>query len=84
MRVSFYLCYHGVACPSRMKMTSILLSQVKTGRDFAVVLKEAAMKVVGSCGIYPNDTNDIADCGWILHKDYWKRGYGTELCGELI
>jgi len=22
--------------------------------------------------------------GWILHRDFWKQGYGTELCAELI
>ena len=70
--------------PNSEDETRNFLSQVKTGRDFAVALKETGMKVIGSCGIYPNDQSDTADCGWILHKDYWKRGYGTELCGELI
>lgn len=26
----------------------------------------------------------MGDVGWILHKNYWKRGYGTELGRELI
>ncbi|MDR1935386.1 MAG: GNAT family N-acetyltransferase [Candidatus Accumulibacter sp.] len=63
---------------------------VKNGRalprrryDFAVVLKETGA-VIGSCGIYTDDAGDTAELGWILHIDYWKRGYGTEFCGELI
>jgi len=53
----------------------------RVGKDFAVVLND---KVIGSCGIYPDANNDTAELGWILHMDYWKNGYGTELCGELI
>ena len=41
-------------------------------------------KIIGSCGIYPNDAGYIGDVGWILHKDYWKQGYGTELGAELV
>ena len=60
-----------------------LTSFVKADRDFAVVLKESG-RVIGSYGVYPDDENDTGALGWILHKDCWKRGYGTELCGELI
>ena len=56
---------------------------VKSGKDYAIVLKESG-SVIGSCGIYPDADNDTAELGWILHKAYWKRGYGTELGGELI
>jgi len=55
----------------------------RDGKDFAIVLKESNL-VIGSCGISPNDSNDTAELGWILHMDYWKCGYGTEVCGELI
>lgn len=69
--------------PNSEEETRIFLASVKEGRDFAVVLKET-QKVIGSCGIYPDNANDTGELGWILHKDYWKRGYGTELGGELI
>lgn len=58
-------------------------ASAKPGVDFAVVIKETG-KVIGGCGIYPNNDNDTADIGWILHIDHWKNGYGTELGGELI
>ena len=59
------------------------LGMVKPGKDFAVVLKDSN-NAIGSCGIYPDNENDTAELGWILHMDYWKQGYGAELCGELI
>ena len=58
-------------------------SFVTDGKDFAVVLKDNNI-VIGSCGVYPDSDNDTGELGWILHKNYWKQGYGTELGGELI
>jgi len=69
--------------PNNEEQTRGFLSSVREGKDFAVVLKDIDT-VIGSCGIYPDDNNDTAELGWILHMDHWKCGYGTELCGELI
>ena len=69
--------------PNTEEQTLEFISSVRPERDFAVVLKESN-QIIGSCGIYPNKDNDTAEMGWILHKDHWKRGYGTELCRELI
>ena len=69
--------------PNTEEETREFISKAKPGQDFAVVLRETG-KVIGSCGIYPDSDNDTGELGWILHKDYWKRGYGTELGGELI
>lgn len=69
--------------PNTEEQTQSFLGSVKPGRDFAVVLKESC-RVIGSCGIYPDSVNDTGELGWILHKDFWKQGYGTEACGELI
>ena len=51
--------------------------------DFAVTLKENG-KVIGGCGIYLNDSLEEGMLGWILHKDYWKKGYMTEAGKELV
>lgn len=69
--------------PNDAGQTQDFLNSVISGRDFAIVLR-GFDKVIGSCGIYPDADNDTAEIGWILHMDYWKRGYGTELGGELI
>jgi len=69
--------------PNTEADTKAFLSSTKPGIDFAVVLKQSG-KVIGTCGVYPDTDNDTAELGWILHKDYWKQGFGTELGGELI
>ena len=69
--------------PNSEEQTMDFLKSAKAGRDFAVVLK-AGEKLIGSCGIYPDEDKDTAELGWIIHMDHWKRGYGTELCDELI
>ncbi|MDR2167172.1 MAG: GNAT family N-acetyltransferase [Clostridiales bacterium] len=69
--------------PNSEEQTREFLKTTKPGRDFAVVLKQSR-EVIGSCGIYPNVKADSAEMGWILHMNHWKKGYGTELCGELI
>lgn len=69
--------------PNTKDQTMDWLTNAKPCKDFAVVLK-AANAVIGSCGIYPNSANYTGELGWVLHKDYWKQGYGTELGGELI
>ena len=71
--------------PNTEEETKSFLGTTKPGKDFAVVLKEKeAGKVIGSCGIHPDEAGDTAELGWILHMDYWKQGFGSELCGELI
>ena len=69
--------------PNTEEQTREFLTTAKPSKDFGITLKETG-RLIGSCGIYPKDDNYMAELGWILHKDYWKNGYGTELCGELI
>jgi RimJ/RimL family protein N-acetyltransferase len=46
---------------------------------FAVTLRESG-QLIGACEIHP----DCGVLGWILHRDYWNQGYGTETAGELL
>ena len=69
--------------PNAEEQTREFLLRVTAGRDYAVTLKDNA-RAIGSCGLYPDDGFDTGELGWIIHKDYWKRGYGTEFGGELI
>ena len=69
--------------PSDVEQTWNFIKNVKLGKDFIITLKGSG-KVTGSCSIYPDDMNDTAELGWILHKDFWQQGYGTEFAGELI
>jgi RimJ/RimL family protein N-acetyltransferase len=49
--------------------------------NYAVVLKDTG-KVIGGCGI--NTSEDKSEIGWILHRDYWKQGYGVEMGSALL
>lgn len=52
--------------------------------DFIVALKETNT-VIGACGIYFDPSqNNVPSLGWILHKGYWNKGYGTELAKSLL
>ena len=67
--------------PNNEDDTKAFISTTKPGKDFVIQLDD---RVIGSCGIYPDEKNDTAILGWILHMDYHKQGYGTEICAELI
>ena len=47
--------------------------------QYAAELKETG-KMIGACNLA---ISDEAEIGWILHRDYWKQGYGTEM-GKAI
>ena len=69
--------------PNSEDDTRNFLNNTKPGQDFAVALKNCGA-IIGSCGIYPDEKNDTAELGWILHINHHKKGYGTQICGELI
>jgi len=46
---------------------------------YAVVLK-ADGNLIGGCEISVDEGN----LGWILHRDYWRQGYGVEIGKELL
>ena len=49
---------------------------------YAVVLKETG-KLIGSCELAFTD-KDPAELAWELHRNYWKKGYGTEIGRTLL
>lgn len=54
-----------------------------TQYDFAIILKDTG-RLIGGCGIYLNEERDTGMLGWILHMDYWKKGYMPEVGETLI
>ena len=52
-----------------------------TSYQRAIVLK-ATGEVIGGCGVDISD--DTATLGWLLHRDHWKQGYGTEVGRALL
>jgi len=76
--------------PNDEKATRDFLAQAEekwkanpiTEYEFAIVLKDTGA-VIGGCGIYLRAKSE-AMLGWILHRDYWKQGYGTEFAKTLL
>jgi RimJ/RimL family protein N-acetyltransferase len=50
--------------------------------EFAVTLRENGA-LIGGCGLHYK-ADDCAEIGWILHRSFWRRGYGTELGHVLL
>ena len=54
-----------------------------THYTFAAVSKNAD-RLIGSCSITVAAEGDEAEIGWILHRDFWKQGFGTEMGKALV
>lgn len=52
-----------------------------TNYQYAVVLKETG-KLIGGCNL--TLSGDQGEIGWILHKNYWQQGLGTEMGRALL
>ena len=50
--------------------------------QYAAVLKDTGA-LVGACNLFVHD-EDKAEIGWILHRDYWNKGYGFEMGKRLL
>ncbi len=68
--------------PNDEQATRDFLAKTVSGEDFGVELKSTG-RLIGSCGIYP-DGDECMNVGWILHKDFHRQGYGTEICQALL
>lgn len=39
---------------------------------------------IGGITLYMQEDRTVAELGWVLHRDYWRRGYVTEAAQSLI
>ena len=49
--------------------------------QFAVVLKNSG-GLIGGCQI--SISGDCGEVGWLLHRDFWRQGFGTEVGAALL
>ncbi len=49
--------------------------------QYAAVLRDTG-KLIGGCGV--NLSGDEAEIGWLLHRDFWKQGFGPEMGRALL
>jgi RimJ/RimL family protein N-acetyltransferase len=58
--------------------------QPRRNYDLAIVL-EAEDKTIGGCGFHVSSPdNKEGWIGYVLHRDYWGKGYATETAGALL
>ena len=52
--------------------------------QYAAVCKQANT-LIGACDLSLTDVDsNMAEVGWIVHKDYWRLGYASEMGAKLI
>ena len=51
---------------------------------YLTVLLRGTDRVIGSCCMFPDETRECWDIGYCVHREFWRRGVGTELVGLLI
>jgi RimJ/RimL family protein N-acetyltransferase len=49
--------------------------------QYAAILKDTG-NLIGACNL--NLTGNEAEIGWILHRDFWKQGYGPEMGKAML
>ncbi len=50
--------------------------------ELGIILKETG-ELIGACTIYSMEDR-TAELGWILRRDYWRKGVMSEVAGELL
>ena len=53
------------------------------GYYLTVVLNDSE-KIIGSACIFPDEKKECFDIGYCIHKNYWRKGLGTELLALII
>ena len=53
-----------------------------TNYSFAAIIKETG-KLIGGCELDLSGDHK-SEIGWILHRDHWNKGYGTEMGKRLL
>lgn len=56
-------------------------SEVPQRYEFAIMLEDCH---IGGITLYIQEDRSHAELGWVLHKDYWRRGYVTEAAKALM
>jgi RimJ/RimL family protein N-acetyltransferase len=52
-----------------------------TNYQYAAVLRDSNT-LIGACGL--TVSGNTAEIGWILHRDFWRQGYGSEMGRSLV
>ena len=50
---------------------------------YLTIMSNDTREIIGSSCIFPDEKCECFDIGYCIHKDYWKKGLGTELIGLI-
>ena len=69
----------------RLRLRKFRESDLKGSEYTYAVVEKATDSVIGSCGLTRFD-NELtgAELSYVLHREFWGRGYATELAQELL
>jgi RimJ/RimL family protein N-acetyltransferase len=68
--------------PNTEEQTREYLKRVASLKyPFAIALKDSG-QLIGGCDLRSSD--DSGELGWLIHIDYWNKGYGTEIGKALL
>lgn len=59
------------------------ITEPRTSYDFAICLKETG-KLIGGMGLYLDSKRMQAELGYILHRNFWGKGYATEAAKDYL
>lgn len=51
---------------------------------FLIPVFKDSLKRVGTCSFIPSEDNKVFDIAYCVHKDYWNKGYATEIVLGLV
>lgn len=58
--------------------------EIYEGCYYFVAVSKETHDTIGTCSLVPNEDSSVWDLGYSVHKDYWRRGYGTEIVEALM
>ena len=58
--------------------------EIYDGCYYFVAHSKETGNYIGTCSAVPSENEREWDIGYAIHKDYWRKGYGTEMIKGLI
>lgn len=61
-----------------------MADQAAVGLSMWAVEERDAARLVGLCGFFVADDPSEVELGYVVHADYWGRGWATEAAGAAV
>jgi len=61
-----------------------MVNQQSAGFSMWGVDEHEEERLVGLCGFFPTDDPHVAELGYVMHADFWGRGWATEAASAAV